>query len=89
MVISASILVLLAQMAKYMALQNHQASKLQIIFYLSLPLQFIVDSTFFGLSFTMQQFIGLILFICLYIAIVFRHCFPTQETDDNFKQQIN
>jgi len=48
LIVAASWLVMVAQTAKFLALQNYPAGKLQILAYFALPVQFFIDTVFFG-----------------------------------------
>jgi drug/metabolite transporter (DMT)-like permease len=74
LVFMASALVMITQIAKFLAVQNYPAGKLQVFSYFMLPAQFIVDTTFFGVEFNRMQMVGLLIFIILY-GIIFARFF--------------
>jgi len=52
LVIVISVAVMCAQTAKFAALQMQEASKLQVFAYISIPMQFFIDSSIFGVQYT-------------------------------------
>jgi drug/metabolite transporter (DMT)-like permease len=69
-----SALVMVSQIAKFLAVQNYPAGKLQVWSYFSLPAQFLIDTTLFGVKFNRVQMLGLSIFIVLYGVIFIRFC---------------
>ena len=74
LVVLASVLVMVAQTTKFLAVQNYPAGKLQVFAYFMLPAQFFVDTVFFGVRFNRMQLAGLALFVSLYSVIFARFC---------------
>mmetsp|Transcript_15094 Transcript_15094/g.10572 ORF Transcript_15094/g.10572 Transcript_15094/m.10572 type:complete len:129 (+) Transcript_15094:908-1294(+) len=83
LVICLGVCCLIGQMCKFKALQNHEAGKLQLVAYLAIVYQVIIDCSIFNEDFSSIQYIGIFMMFLVYLVYIGFACYDKGELDDN------